>query len=114
MVALPREVLDRGVICASAGNHAQGVALAAERLGARATIVMPRTTPDIKVQAVKGRGGRVVLHGENFDEAYAHARLLESEKGLTFIHPYDDPDVIAGQGTVVEEIAGGALLDVRL
>ncbi len=104
MVALPREVLDRGVICASAGNHAQGVALAAERLGAKATIVMPRTTPDIKVQAVKGRGGRVVLHGENFDEAYAHARLLESEKGLTFIHPYDDPDVIAGQGTVGMEI----------
>ena len=104
MVGLPREALERGVICASAGNHAQGVALAAQRLGAKATIVMPRTTPAIKVQAVKGRGGRVVLHGESFDEAYTHARQLEAEKGLTFIHPYDDPDVIAGQGTVGMEI----------
>ena len=104
MVGLPREALERGVICASAGNHAQGVALAAQRLGAKATIVMPRTTPAIKVQAVKGLGGRVVLHGDSFDEAYAHARQLEAEKGLTFIHPYDDPDVIAGQGTVGMEI----------
>ncbi|WP_457094945.1 threonine ammonia-lyase, biosynthetic, partial [Microvirga sp. P5_D2] len=84
--------------------HAQGVALAAKRLGAKATIVMPRTTPTIKVQAVRGQGGRVVLHGESFDEAYTHARQLEAEKGLTFIHPYDDPDVIAGQGTVGMEI----------
>lgn len=104
MVNLPREALDRGVICASAGNHAQGVALAAQALGVKATIVMPRTTPDIKVQAVKDRGGRVLLHGENFDEAYAQARKLEAEKGLTFIHPFDDPDVIAGQGTVGMEI----------
>lgn len=104
MAALPREMLAKGVICASAGNHAQGVALAAEALGAKATIVMPRTTPDIKVHAVKSRGGRVLLHGESFDEAYAHARQLEAEKGLTFIHPYDDPDVIAGQGTVGMEI----------
>jgi threonine dehydratase len=104
MVGLPREALERGVICASAGNHAQGVALAAQRLNAKATIVMPRTTPAIKVQAVKSRGGRVVLHGEGFDEASAHARELEAEKGLTFIHPYDDPDVIAGQGTIGMEI----------
>ncbi len=95
---------ERGVICASAGNHAQGVALAAKKLGIKATIVMPRTTPDIKVQAVRSLGGRVVLHGENFDEAYGHARKLEAEKGLTFVHPYDDPDVIAGQGTVGMEI----------
>ncbi|MCZ8313282.1 threonine ammonia-lyase, biosynthetic [Phreatobacter sp.] len=104
MAGLPREALDRGVICASAGNHAQGVALAAQKLGVRATIVMPKTTPDIKVQAVRSRGGRVVLHGENFDEAYAHARQIEAEKGQTFIHPYDDPDIIAGQGTVGMEI----------
>ena len=94
----------RGVICASAGNHAQGVALASQKLGIKATIVMPRTTPDIKVQAVRNLGGRVILHGENFDEAYIHARKLEAEKGLTFVHPYDDPDVIAGQGTVGMEI----------
>ncbi|WP_230532866.1 threonine ammonia-lyase, biosynthetic [Microvirga roseola] len=104
MAGLAREMLAKGIICASAGNHAQGVALAAQALGAKATIVMPRTTPEIKVQAVKGRDGQVVLHGESFDEAYAHARQLESEKGLTFIHPYDDPDVIAGQGTVGMEI----------
>ncbi len=104
MAGLARADLDRGVICASAGNHAQGVALAAQALGAAATIVMPRTTPDIKIQAVRSRGGQVVLHGENFDEAHAHARRLEGEQGLTFIHPYDDPDVIAGQGTVGMEI----------
>jgi threonine dehydratase len=102
--ALSAEEAERGVICASAGNHAQGVALSATKLGIKATIVMPRTTPDIKVQAVRSHGGRVVLHGDNFDEAYAHARKLEEEKGLTFIHPYDDPDVIAGQGTVGMEI----------
>ncbi|HEX2134670.1 MAG TPA: threonine ammonia-lyase, biosynthetic [Microvirga sp.] len=104
IVGLPREILERGVICASAGNHAQGVALAAQKLGIAATIVMPQTTPSIKVQAVKSRGGHVVLHGDTFDEAYAHARGLESEKGLAFIHPYDDPEVIAGQGTVGMEI----------
>jgi threonine dehydratase len=104
MAGLPQEVLERGVICASAGNHAQGVALAALRLGTKATIVMPRTTPAIKVQAVKRQGGRVVLHGESFDEAYTHARQLEAEKGVTFIHPYDDPEVIAGQGTIGMEI----------
>ncbi|MFO1421455.1 MAG: threonine ammonia-lyase, biosynthetic [Candidatus Competibacteraceae bacterium] len=101
---LPREALDQGIICASAGNHAQGVALAAQRLGARATIVMPRTTPAIKVQAVRDRGGKIVLFGDTYDEAYQHARQLEAEKGMTFIHPYDDPDVIAGNGTIGMEI----------
>jgi threonine dehydratase len=101
---LPREALDGGIICASAGNHAQGVALAAQRLGARATIVMPRTTPAIKVQAVRDRGGKIVLFGDTYDEAYQHARQLEAEKGMTFIHPYDDPDVIAGNGTIGMEI----------
>ncbi|RVU20528.1 threonine ammonia-lyase, biosynthetic [Methylobacterium oryzihabitans] len=104
MANLPPEALARGVICASAGNHAQGVALAANRLGVAATIVMPRTTPGIKVEAVRARGGHVVLHGDAFDEAYAHAKALEAEHGLTFIHPYDDPDVIAGQGTIGKEI----------
>ncbi|MFO1155146.1 MAG: threonine ammonia-lyase, biosynthetic [Rhodospirillales bacterium] len=104
IVGLSAEATRRGVICASAGNHAQGVALAARNLGIKATIVMPRTTPDIKVQAVRALGGRVTLHGENFDEAYIHARKLETEKGLVFVHPYDDPEVIAGQGTVGMEI----------
>ena len=92
--------LARGVICASAGNHAQGVALAASRRGAASTIVMPVTTPAIKVMAVRALGGQVVLHGEAFDEAYAHARDLEKETGAALIHPFDDPDVIAGQGTI--------------
>jgi len=104
MASLAPEALVRGVICASAGNHAQGVALAAKRLGVTAVIVMPRTTPAIKVEGVKSRGGQVVLHGDAFDEAYAHAKTLEAEQGLTFIHPYDDPDVIAGQGTIGLEI----------
>lgn len=94
----------RGVICASAGNHAQGVALSAQRLGCRAVIVMPQTTPDIKVNAVKARGAEVVLAGGSFDEAYAHAQALEKAQKLTFVHPYDDPDVIAGQGTIGMEI----------
>ncbi len=93
-----------GVICASAGNHAQGVALSAKRLGIAATIVMPVTTPPIKIDAVRYWGGNVVLHGDTFDEAYTHARMLEREHNLTFVHPYDDPDVIAGQGTVGMEI----------
>ena len=93
-----------GVICASAGNHAQGVALAAARMGCRAVIVMPETTPEIKIQAVKARGGEVVLAGDSFDEAYAHALTLEKKHKLTFVHPYDDPDVIAGQGTIGMEI----------
>lgn len=96
--------LERGVICASAGNHAQGVALAASRLGIKATIVMPRTTPQIKVQAVKSLGGRVVLQGDSYDDASAHAAKLVEERGMTYIPPYDDPEVIAGQGTVGMEI----------
>ncbi len=101
---LPQEAKQKGIICASAGNHAQGVALSARHLGIVSTIVMPTTTPDIKVEAVKSFGGNAVLHGNGFDEAYAYARKLEQERGLTFIHPYDDPDVIAGQGTIAMEI----------
>ncbi len=104
MVNLPPDMLAQGVIAASAGNHAQGVALGARHLGTRAIIVMPVTTPQVKVNAVKARGGEVVLHGDTYDDAYAHARQLEAEKGLTFIHPFDDPDVIAGQGTIGMEI----------
>jgi len=97
----------RGVICASAGNHAQGVALAAGKVGIRAVIVMPTTTPQIKIDAVKKHGGalvEVVLHGEAFDAAYAHALALEKRHGLAFVHPFDDPEVIAGQGTIGMEI----------
>jgi threonine dehydratase len=104
MVNLTPERLAQGVIAASAGNHAQGVALAASRLGARAIIVMPVTTPQVKIDAVKARGGEVVLYGNTYDDAYAYARELEAEKGLTFIHPFDDPEVIAGQGTIGMEI----------
>ena len=104
MAQLSSESLGCGVIAASAGNHAQGVALAAQRLGTTAIIVMPVTTPQVKVDAVKARGGTVVLHGDGYDDAYAQARQIEAEKGLTFIHPFDDPDVIAGQGTIGMEI----------
>ncbi|MGD1702502.1 threonine ammonia-lyase, biosynthetic [Dapis sp. BLCC M229] len=104
MAQLPPEILSRGVIAASAGNHAQGVALAATYLNTSAIIIMPVTTPQLKVDAVKARGGEVVLRGETFDEAYKYARQLEEEKGLTFIHPFDDPYVIAGQGTIGMEI----------
>jgi threonine dehydratase len=104
LIHLDAESRARGVIAASAGNHAQGVALGASRLGLQATIVMPRTTPAIKVRAVRAHGGKVVLHGDSYDEAYAHALELVAEKGLTFIHPFDDPDVIAGQGTIGMEI----------
>ncbi len=104
MARLPAAALKRGVIAASAGNHAQGVALAAQRLGCKATIVMPVTTPLIKLEAVKMRGARVVLHGDSYDEAYARSQSLAQRRGLTFVHPYDDPDVIAGQGTVGMEI----------
>ncbi|MGB5601719.1 MAG: threonine ammonia-lyase, biosynthetic, partial [Gammaproteobacteria bacterium] len=93
-----------GVIAASAGNHAQGVALAASRLGIDATIVMPKTTPDIKVRAVQARGGKTVLVGDAYDDAYQHAIKLAQEKNLEFIHPYDHPDTIAGQGTIGMEI----------
>ncbi|WAB95507.1 MULTISPECIES: threonine ammonia-lyase, biosynthetic [Pseudomonas] len=94
----------RGVIAASAGNHAQGLALAAKELGVSATIVMPRTTPELKVQGVLSRGGKVLLHGDAFPEALAHALQLAEVHGYTFVPPYDDPDVIAGQGTVAMEI----------
>lgn len=93
-----------GVICASAGNHAQGVALSAKRLGIRAVVVMPTTTPQIKIEAVKNRGSEVVLAGDSYDAAYAHALTLEKKHKLTFVHPFDDPDVIAGQGTIGMEI----------
>jgi len=93
-----------GVICSSAGNHGQGVALAAQRRGIRAVIVMPLTTPQIKIDAVRELGGEVVLHGDTYDDAYAHARELEAGEKLSFIHPFDDPDVIAGQGTIGAEI----------
>ena len=101
---LSNEELSRGVICSSAGNHAQGVALAAQRKGIRAVIVMPVTTPSIKVDAVAALGGDVVLHGDTYDDAYAHARELSAGEGLIFIHPFDDPVVIAGQGTIGAEI----------
>jgi threonine dehydratase len=104
MIRLPAEALARGVICASAGNHAQGVALSAKRLGCRAVIVMPVTTPRLKVDAVIALGGEVVLHGDSFSDAYGHALLLQQAQNLTFVHPFDDPDVIAGQGTVAMEI----------
>ena len=101
---LSLERLKRGVICASAGNHAQGVALSAAKIGCRAVIVMPTTTPAIKVEAVQSLGGEVVLAGDSFDDAYAHALELEKAQKLTFVHPFDDPDVIAGQGTIGMEI----------
>lgn len=101
---LPQEAIDAGVICSSAGNHAQGVALAAQRRNAKAIIVMPVTTPSIKVNAVASLGGEVVLHGDNYDEAYAKACELVDKQGLTFIHPFDDPTVIAGQGTIGKEL----------
>ncbi|MBN9422177.1 MAG: PLP-dependent threonine dehydratase [Candidatus Accumulibacter sp. 66-26] len=104
IVKLSPEKRKRGVICASAGNHAQGVALSAAKIGCRAVIVMPTTTPQIKVQAVRSRGGEVVLAGESYDEAYAHALELEKKDKLTFVHPFDDPEVIAGQGTIGMEI----------
>jgi threonine dehydratase len=104
MAQLSAEQLKLGVITASAGNHAQGVALSAQKLGCKAVIVMPATTPQIKIQAVHKRGARVVLHGDSYSDAYAHALQLEKQEGLIFVHPYDDPDVIAGQGTIGMEI----------
>lgn len=94
----------RGILAASAGNHAQGVALAASRLGCRAVIVMPVTTPRIKIEAVRALGAEVILHGDSFDDAEQRAREIESREGMVFVHPYDDPDVIAGQGTIGVEI----------
>ena len=104
MAHLSAEQLRKGVICASAGNHAQGVALGAHKLGSRAVIVMPTTTPQVKIDAVKALGGEVVLHGESYSDAYQYAAALEKKQGLTFVHPFDDPEVIAGQGTIAMEM----------
>jgi threonine dehydratase len=104
MAHLTPEQRAAGVICASAGNHAQGVALSAKKLSCRAVIVMPLTTPQVKIDAVKALGGEVVLFGESFTDAYGHAIELEQAQGLTFVHPFDDPDVIAGQGTIAMEL----------
>ncbi len=104
MANLTPAQLKKGVICASAGNHAQGVALSASKMGIRSVIVMPTTTPQLKVDAVKGFGGEVVLFGESYSDAYTHAVALEKKQGLTFVHPFDDADVIAGQGTVAMEM----------
>ncbi|MFF7706458.1 threonine ammonia-lyase, biosynthetic [Pseudomonas sp. NPDC007930] len=104
LAQLSPEERARGVVTASAGNHAQGLALAAREMGVKATIVMPKTTPEIKVEGVRSRGGKVVLHGDSFPEALAFSLRLVDEKGFVYIHPYDDPDTIAGQGTVAMEI----------
>ncbi|RZL00924.1 MAG: threonine ammonia-lyase, biosynthetic [Rubrivivax sp.] len=107
MAKLPPKALAKGVICASAGNHAQGVAMGARRLGCQAIIVMPVTTPQVKIDAVASFGGenvQIVLHGDSYSDAALYAKALEQKKGLTFVHPFDDPDVIAGQGTVAMEI----------
>jgi threonine dehydratase len=117
MAHLTPEQLKKGVICASAGNHAQGVALSARKLGARAVIVMPTTTPQVKIDAVRGFGGEVVLFGDSYSDAYTHSLTLQQKEGLTFVHPFDDPNVIAGQGTIAMEMLrqmqtlGGARLD---
>lgn len=104
MAHLSSVQLQKGVICASAGNHAQGVALSANKLGTRAVIVMPTTTPQVKVDAVRGFGGEVVLFGESYSDAYGHSLELQKKHDLTFVHPFDDPDVIAGQGTIAMEL----------
>jgi threonine dehydratase len=104
IVQLSDEKKQCGVIAASAGNHAQGVALSAKKLGIKSLIVMPKTTPAIKVKNVKSFGAKIVLHGDNYDEACEHALKLAKEKAMSFVHPYDDPDVIAGQGTIAMEI----------
>ena len=104
ILLLTEEQRSKGVIAASAGNHAQGLSYHGTRLGIPVTIVMPVPTPTVKVMQTESVGGKVVLHGETFDDAYKHARLLEAEQGLTFVHPFDDPDVAAGQGTVALEM----------
>ncbi|MBH1991975.1 MAG: threonine ammonia-lyase [Sphingomonadaceae bacterium] len=104
LLQLDEESKAKGVIAASAGNHAQGLAYHGKRLGVPVTIVMPMTTPTVKVTQTQGHGATVVQYGEKFDDAYAHARVLEVEQGLTFIHPFDEPDIIAGQGTVALEM----------
>ena len=104
IAGLDASACKNGIITASAGNHAQGVALAAQHRKLKALIVMPRTTPGIKVRAVQALGGKALLHGDTYDEAYAHAERLANERGMAFIHPYDDPEVIAGQGTIAMEL----------
>uniref|UniRef100_UPI0035C67D45 pyridoxal-phosphate dependent enzyme n=1 Tax=Sphingobium sp. TaxID=1912891 RepID=UPI0035C67D45 len=104
LLQLDEEAKKKGVIGASAGNHAQGLAYHGKRLGVPVTIVMPTTTPTVKVTQTQGHGATVVQFGEKFDDAYAHARKLEVEQGLTFVHPFDEPDVMAGQGTVALEM----------
>ena len=113
LASLPDSALAAGVICSSAGNHAQGVALAAGRRGTRSVVVMPVTTPSIKIDAVAALGGEVILHGDNYDEAYAHAIELAEQENLVFIHPFDDPAVIAGQGTIGKELAAQMDDDVQ-
>ncbi|MEH3035865.1 MAG: threonine ammonia-lyase [Sphingomonas adhaesiva] len=108
LLQLSAEARAKGVIAASAGNHAQGLAYHANRLGVPATIVMPRNTPIVKVVQTQGHGATVILEGDTFDAAYAHARTLEAERGFTFVHPFDDPRVIAGQGTVAVEMLADA------
>jgi threonine dehydratase len=104
LINMPMSEREQGVICSSAGNHAQGTALAARKLGVRAVVVMPEITPSIKIEAVKALGGEVILHGTTYDDAYDHAITLAKKNNLGFIHPFDDPDVIAGQGTIAVEI----------
>ncbi len=104
IASLNKDERQQGVIAASAGNHAQGVALSANKLGIKAIIVMPKTTPEIKVKAVRSWGAQIILFGDSYDEAHSHAKTLEKEKGMTFVHPYDDDEVIAGQGTIGMEI----------
>ncbi|HYD08979.1 MAG TPA: pyridoxal-phosphate dependent enzyme, partial [Acidimicrobiales bacterium] len=104
LASLSHDERTRGVICASAGNHAQGVALAARQLGCAATVVMPTTAPRLKIDAVAALGARVVLHGDTYSDAHEHAVALQEAEGSTFVHPFDDPAVIAGQGTVGMEI----------
>ena len=113
LASLSDEEVSKGVICSSAGNHAQGVALAAKRRGVRAVIVMPVTTPSIKVDAVRELGAEVVLYGDNYDEAFAHASELMHAEGLVFIHPFNDPEVIVGQGTIGAEILRQADGDIE-
>lgn len=113
LLLMPEAARAKGVIAASAGNHAQGLAYHAARLGIPVTIVMPVPTPTVKITQTEGHGATVVLHGETFDAAYAHARELEQERGLTFVHPFDDPDIIAGQGTIaLEMLADAPQLDI--
>ena len=104
MANLPLAQLKKGVICASAGNHAQGVAMSAQKLGTSAVSVMPTTTPQLKIDAVQALGGDVVLFGDSYSDAYTHASALGKKRGLSFVHPFDDPDVIAGQGTIAMEM----------